>query len=72
MELVLQQNPVITWRFEASKKLKAPKNIGEFIVNIPCNIALFLDSFSFEVVFQASWFLRRALFQQINRHLINA
>jgi|GEM_PF-4038319 len=72
MELVLQQNPVITWRFEASKKLEAPKNIGEFILSIPGNIALFFDLFSFEVIFQIFWFLRRVISGQLNRHLINA
>jgi hypothetical protein len=72
MELVLQQNPVITWRFEARKKLEAPKNIGEFIVRTPGNIALFFDLFSFEVIFQIFWFLRRVISKQLNRHLINA
>jgi hypothetical protein len=72
MELVLQQNPVITWRFEARKKLETPKNIGEFIISIPTHIALFFDFFCFEIIFQTSWFLRRVIFEQFNRHLINA
>jgi hypothetical protein len=63
MELVLQQNQVVTWRFEAGKKLTTPKNIGEFIVSIPGNIESLIDALSFEVTYRASWFLRRVIFQ---------
>ncbi len=63
MELVLQQNQVVTWRFEAGKKLATPKNIGEFIVSIPGNIERLIDALSFEVTYRASWFLRRVIFQ---------
>jgi len=63
MELVLQQNQVVTWKFEAGKKLAAPKNIGEFIVGIPGNIERLIDSLSFEITYRLSWFLRRVIFQ---------
>jgi hypothetical protein len=62
MELVIQQNPIISWRFEAHKKLEAPKNIGEFIVRIPPSIYRFIDDVNFEVTFQLFWLLRRIIF----------
>lgn len=62
MELVIQQNPVISWSLVQRKKLEAPKNVGEFIVRIPSSIIRFVDCFSFEVTFQLCWLLRRMIF----------
>lgn len=65
MELVLQQNKVVSWQFEASKKFAAPKNLGEFIMQIPSAVVRFSDHVIFEVKFQIFWFLRRLIFRSL-------
>lgn len=62
MELVLNSNPVVDWKFEAAKRLEAPRNLWEFIIRIPSLITKGYDQAEFEVSFRVAWFLRKIIF----------